>query len=92
MSKFNFLFTLFKQATNAAKAGDVPELTNFLKSSQVFKTVAWKIHDLKNNTISKMDDIAFKDDPHNKPKNYNDHNHNHKRNNHSHNSNNRNHK
>jgi hypothetical protein len=33
MSKFNFLFTLFKQATNAAKAGDVPELTNFLKSS-----------------------------------------------------------
>lgn len=60
MSKFNFLFSLYKQVTNATKAGDIPQLTKFLKESEVFKNVAWKIHDMKKNAVSKMDDIAFK--------------------------------
>ena len=68
MSKWNFLFGFLKKATGAANANDIPELTKFLKESQVFKSIAWKIHHMKNDAISKMDDVAFQDDPHNKPK------------------------
>ena len=45
--------------------------------------VAWKIHDLKSNIANKMDDVAFKDDPHNKPnykhQNHHSNNHHHKK-------------
>lgn len=67
MNRFNFFASLFKQASKAANANDIPQLTNFLKSSEVFRSIAWKIHNLKNNAVSKMDDVAFKEDPHNKP-------------------------
>lgn len=60
MSKFNQLFNLFRQAKNMADKGDNPHVTNFLKNSSIFRTIALKIHDLKNNVVDKMDDIAFK--------------------------------
>jgi hypothetical protein len=44
MSRFNFFASLLKNANNAAKAGDIPELTKFLKDSNVFRSMAWKIH------------------------------------------------
>lgn len=81
MSKYNFFASLLKNVNKAANAGDIPELTKFLKDSNVFRSMAWKIHEMKSNAVQKMDDIAFKDDPHNKPTNHtHTHTHNHKHN------------
>lgn len=66
-NKFNFLLKLFKLG-KGMNSGDIPQLTNFLKTSQAFKNLAWGIHDFKKNILSKMDNVAFRDDPHNKPK------------------------
>lgn len=70
---FNFLTSLFKQANRVKNVNDVPELTNFLKNNEIFKAAAWKIHDIKNKAVQKMDDVAFQDDPKNKPKSQNHH-------------------
>lgn len=78
MSKFNFLFGLLGKAIKSKNVSDIPQLTNFLKSSEVFKSFAWRIHDLKNKTIDKLDEQAFKDDPQNNPK-YNQQKNNKKR-------------
>lgn len=68
MNMFNILKGFLGKAARIKNANDIPELTNFLKTSEVFKSAAWKIHDFKSKVIDKMDDVAFKNDPHNSPK------------------------
>ncbi len=40
--------------------------------------MAWKLHDFKKNALNKMDEAAFKNDPHNRP-NYNQNSSNNKK-------------
>ncbi len=65
---FNILKGFLGKAAKIKSANDIPQLTHFLKTSEVFKSVAWKIHDLKSKVVDKLDEAAFKDDPHNSPK------------------------
>ena len=50
----------------AASRQDIPELTNFLKSNQTFKDACWKVHEMKNTLIRKLDEEVGHVEPGNK--------------------------
>jgi hypothetical protein len=43
-------------------SGDLPELTNFLKTNPSFKQISWKFFHFKNNIAKKLDDHIMSED------------------------------
>jgi hypothetical protein len=67
-----YLFTnLFRSANRFSNSGDNPQLTNFLKNNQIFRNLAWKIHDTKHKVVKSVKEAMFKDEPQNKNRNKN---------------------
>ena len=62
------LFKLFRtgmkgfEHLKSADKGDMPELTNFLKQSQGFKSLSWKIFHFKNDVVKKLDQMFVEND------------------------------
>lgn len=52
---FKFLIRSFNQMGQLNK-GDMPELTNFLKTNPGFQSLSWKIFHFKNDLIKKLDE------------------------------------
>jgi hypothetical protein len=56
MKNFFFVTTLLKKFTNTSH---IPELTEFLKNNQGFKSLSWKIFHMKDNILKNLDDTIL---------------------------------
>lgn len=58
----NTIFRMLMKGYNQMSKGDLPELTNFLKTNQGFKSLSWKIFHFKNDFLKKLDEHILEDE------------------------------